>query len=98
VYIEASNFFAVKLLKENADNNIDAVIKTAYAKAMQHSADEKTFAALKKLFQTSLQAYTNNVADKEKILAKNDIKKPEAAALTIVVNAIFNLDEFVTKN
>jgi hypothetical protein len=98
VYIEASNFFAVKLLKENTDSNIDAVIKTAYAKAMQHSADEKTFAALKKLFQTSLQAYRNNAADKEKILAKNDIKKPEAAAMTIVVNAIFNLDEFVTKN
>ena len=98
VYIEVSNFFAVKLLKENTAGNIDAVIKKAYTKAIQHSADEKTFAALKKLFQTSLQAYTSNVADKEKMLAKNDIKKPEAAALTIVVNAIFNLDEFVTKN
>jgi hypothetical protein len=32
------------------------------------------------------------------VLANNEIKKPEAAALTIVVNAIFNLDEFVTKN
>ena len=65
---------------------------------MLHSIDDKSFAALKKLYQTALTNYTNNVEEKEKLLANSDIKKPEAAALTVVVNTIFNLDEFVTKN
>jgi hypothetical protein len=98
VYLEVANYFAIKLFTENANSSMDSIIKKAYAKAMLHEADEKTFAALKKLFETALQSYTSNVADKEKLLAKNEIKKPEAAALTVVVNAIFNLDEFVTKN
>jgi hypothetical protein len=98
VYLEASNYFAIKLLKENTNKSIDEIIKTAYAKAMQHDADANTFAALKKLFETALTNYTSNPAEKEKILAKNENKKPEAAALTIVVNTIFNLDEFVMKN
>jgi hypothetical protein len=98
VYLEVANYFAIKLFKENTNSSMDSIIKKAYSKAMLHEADEKTFAALKKLFDTALHSYTNNVADKEKLLAKNDIKNPEAAALTVVVNAIFNLDEFVTKN
>jgi Protein of unknown function (DUF1553)/Protein of unknown function (DUF1549)/Planctomycete cytochrome C len=98
VYIEAANYFAIQLLKENSTAGIDAVIKTAYTKAMQHDADEKTFAALKKLFEKALVNYTKNAAEKEKLLALNDNKSPEAAALMLVVNAIFNLDEFVTKN
>jgi Protein of unknown function (DUF1553)/Protein of unknown function (DUF1549)/Planctomycete cytochrome C len=98
VYLEVANYFAIKLFTENTNSNMDSIIKKAYSKAMLHDADEKTFTALKKLFETALQSYTKNVADKEKLLAKNDIKKPEAAALTVVVNAIFNLDEFVTKN
>ncbi len=98
VYLEAANYFAIKLLKENNGSNIDGLIKKAYTTSMLHEADEKTFAALKNLFTTALNTYSNNVADKEKLLALNENKKPEAAALTIVVNAIFNLDEFVTKN
>ncbi len=98
VYLEASNFFAVKLLKENTNSSTDDLIKMAYAKTMLHSIDDKSLAALKKLFETVIFSYTKNAAAKEKILSNNEIKKLEAAALTIVVNAIFNLDEFVTKN
>jgi hypothetical protein len=98
VYLETANFFAVKLLRENTDKNNDVILKTAYEKALGHEADEKTFTALKKLFDTALVSYKNNSAAKEKLLAGNSLKDPEAAALTVVVNAIFNLDEFVTKN
>lgn len=98
VYLEAANHYAIKLLKDNPDNKIDAIIKQAYGTAMLHNIDEKSFAALKKLYDTALINYTNNVEEKEKLLANSEIKKPEAAALTVVVNTIFNLDEFVTKN
>ncbi len=98
VYVEASNFFAVNLLKENANSSTDDLIKMAYAKTMLHGIDDKSLAALKKLFTAAMLSYKKNDAAKEKIIADNKIKKPEAAALTVVINAIFNLDEFVTKN
>lgn len=97
VYLEAANYFAIKLLKEDA-GNINVILKKAYAIAMLHEADEKSLAALNNLYQTALKNYTNNKEETAKLLANNENKKPEAAALTVVVNAIFNLDEFVTKN
>jgi hypothetical protein len=98
VYLEAANYFALRLLKENPDQPINALLKKACSAALLHEADEKTLSALNRLFETSLAAYKKNPAEKEKLLAGNDIKKPEAAALTVVINALFNLDEFVTKN
>lgn len=98
VYVEAANFFALQLLKEKGAAPMDAIIKTAYSKAVQHPADERTFAALKKLFDKALADFKTNTANKEKILANSNNKEPEAAALTLVANAIFNLDEFITKN
>jgi hypothetical protein len=97
-YVEAANYFAIKLLKENTSTNMDGIIKMAYAKAMQHEADATTFAALKKLFDEALFNYSKNEKETQTLLAKNENKKPEAAAMMIVVNTIFNLDEFVTKN
>jgi hypothetical protein len=97
-YVEAANYFAIKLLKENASTNIDDIIKMAYAKAMQHDADPATFASLKKLFDNALDNYSKNDKETKILLANNEIKRPEAAALMVVVNTIFNLDEFVTKN
>jgi hypothetical protein len=98
VYVEAANFFALQLLKQKGAAPMDAIIKTAYSKAVQHEADEKTFAALKKLFDKAMADFKTNTANKEKILANSKNKEPEAAALTLVANAIFNLDEFITKN
>jgi hypothetical protein len=98
VYLEAANYFAVRLIKENKGTSMGELIKKAFKQALLHEADEQSLAALTKLFQTALSTFSNNKKDTEKILAKNDIKNPEAAALTVVMNALFNLDEFVTKN
>jgi hypothetical protein len=98
VYLEAANYFAVRLLKENENGNINDIIKKAYTNALMHEADEKAIVSLKRLFDTALENYKKDNKAKEMLLAKNEMKKPEAAALTVVINALFNLDEFVTKN
>ncbi len=97
VYLEASNYFAIKLLKENPDKNIDEIIRQAYSKTFLHLVNENTFFSLKKLYIAALEKYKNNTTATQKFLANSPIKKPEAAALTMVVSAMFNLDEFVTK-
>jgi Protein of unknown function (DUF1553) len=97
-YLEASNFFANRLLKENSNSNMDEIIKQVYSKTFLHDANENTFISLKKLYSTALEKYKSNKKEADKIVENSEIKKPETFALTMVVNAIFNLDEFITKN
>lgn len=97
VYLEAANYFAIRLLKENPGMAIPEIIKKAFSAALMREADAPSLTALNKLFQTALAEYTKNEQAKNKLLQNNDIKKPEAAALTVVMNALFNLDEFVMK-
>ena len=87
-YMEAAKYFAYQLEKEFPHDEAQQ-IKKGYEKATGHLPNYKSFAALRRLYDTAL--------DKYKQVPKDSLK-PETAALSIVANAIMNLDEFVTKN
>ena len=74
-------------------------IMNAYEQALNHQPDEKTLSALQTLYEKALAKFKNDsAASCEMIGLMNENNNPETAAMVIVTNAIFNLDEFVTRN
>jgi hypothetical protein len=63
------------------------------------SISEQKLGILEDLYHEALQQYQAGKSDAAKILrSTNEHARPETAALVIVVNAMMNLDEFVTKS
>ena len=93
VFVEASNNLAKKayLKAQDAENQI--II--CYKSALQHEPDRKDLKALMNLYRLTLENFKKN--PKEIKAYFKEIQKPELAALSVVANAIINLDEFVTK-
>jgi len=99
VYIDLARQFAKRMQKEGGENTISQ-IKKGFEWATGHTADDKSIQALMKLYDTALSQFKD---DKEKAAMmlgekKNGRANTETAALTVVANAILNLDEVVTKN
>ncbi len=94
VFLEASYHLAKNTF--SADD-IDKSIALAYSKATLSEITPSALSALKELYETSLKEFIHNSEATEQFL--NFEKKPSAAlgAMTIVANAIMNLDEFLTK-
>lgn len=98
-YLDASRNFAYRIQKE-AGNDVAQQIKTGYKIATYHDIDEKSLNALMKLYQT---AYTQFKDDADKTCEmvggmSEEHTNAETAALTVVANAILNLDAVVTKS
>jgi hypothetical protein len=97
-YIDISRHFALRMQNE-AGGDVTKQISTGYKLATNHAIDEKRIKALKNLYNV---AYNKFKSDPEKTcemvggMGKNT--NAETAALTVVANAILNLDEVVTKN
>ncbi len=66
-----------------------------YQSALQHEPNRKNLKALVNLYEVTLENFKKNPKDRKTYLKDNP--KPELAALSVVANAIINLDEFVTK-
>ena len=81
-------------------NNPQQRVTNAYEKATGHVIEERTLASLMKLYQTALQKFNTNKDDACEMAGGNSNKYNTAAtaALVVVMNAILNLDEVVTKN
>lgn len=94
VFIEASKGLAI-LMQKNA-RIIDEQIDWVYQRIFTHTAPEDDKEALKRLYEVSLKQFRAE-PKKSNAFLKEDKSKPEIAALTVVANAIMNLDEFVTK-
>jgi hypothetical protein len=100
VYLEAARELACTVADEAGSvSNSASLITTAYRHLQLKPITPKKLEALQQLY---VQAYQRYAADKKKT---NDMmggdkahNNPETAALTVVTNAMFNLDEFVTKN
>ncbi|MEZ4969667.1 MAG: DUF1553 domain-containing protein [Flavobacteriaceae bacterium] len=95
VYLETAYHLA-KFMEQG--NNVDASIKEGYRKAVLAEIGPEKLQALKELYNSSLsdfQEKPNNI--KEFIPFETDTDA-NLAALTVVANAIMNLDEFLTKS
>ena len=97
VYLEAAQALA-RRMEEKGKGNIDAAIKHGYYLALSRELDPGALEVLRKLYQqardnlsTSPQAV---VAVKDQVTSKEfQLKEP----MTVVANAIMNLDGFLMK-
>ena len=94
VYLEASYTLAQSM---QTSEDVEGSISFGYEKATYSKITPTQLEALKELYQISFDEFKNNTDSSEPFFHLK--KKPSAhlAALTIVANAIMNLDEFLTK-
>ncbi len=97
-YIDIARNFAYRMQKL-AGNDVQQQIKTGFQLATYRAIDDKSLTALMNLYNTAYAKFKNN-ADKtcELIGGMNEHTNAETAALSVVANAMLNLDEVVTKN
>lgn len=94
VYFEA----AYKLARASSGDSPEKNIRNCYKRATFREISEARLAALEQLYNDSNAEYS---MDKEALKAFLKFEKeptPGLAAMTVVANAIMNLDEFLTKS
>jgi hypothetical protein len=95
VYLESAQNLAEKMYK--ADSELDERLNAGFRQILFHEIKPETLARLKDLYQESLAYYQENPKEiKELTIDEKD--EADLAALTIVANAMLNLDEFITKS
>jgi hypothetical protein len=96
VYVEAAQKLA--LWMQTRAPQPQHQIKAGYEKIMLKKPSEEKLKLLTKFYEASLTTYKTK-PEKAKRLFNNTLadKEPETAALTLVANAMLNLDEFLTK-
>lgn len=94
VYIDLARHLAKRMDEKDTRNSISK----GFEWATLHAIDEKSLQTLTGLYNTALEAYKREPEKSKQILGEGSESDPAMAALTIVANAILNLDEVVTKN
>lgn len=100
-YVECARSLAQRSM--TVSDAVDARIKFIVKSVLCRDADAQELTVLKSAYDEQLKNYTKNPAEADKLLAVGESKpneklnKPELAALTMVANIVFNLDEAVTK-
>ncbi|WP_276165513.1 PSD1 and planctomycete cytochrome C domain-containing protein [Zobellia alginiliquefaciens] len=94
VYLET----AYHLAKNNrVPNDVEKSIAQSYKNATFKELSPNRLKALKTLYNTSLAEFNKNSEAPKLFIQFEEQPTPELGALTIVANAIMNLDEFLTK-
>lgn len=100
VYVETALALADKMLISGKD--IKDQIRTGYKRALFHEPDENTLNVLEGLYENAWNHFSKNPESaKLMVQAKSQFKADKTkkiASLTLVANAIMNLDEFLTKD
>ncbi|MCH2082958.1 MAG: DUF1553 domain-containing protein [Saprospiraceae bacterium] len=99
-YVEAAVNLALLQLHEK---KAQIQIAKAYEKAIGRSINGEKLAVLEQLFNETLKEYREDEIAVRELLGywlkdKKVEASPELAALTLVANAILNLDEFITRS
>lgn len=94
VYLEASYHLAKN---NHIANNIQQSIVQSYERATYRKITPNRLEALTELYENSILEFKENTGAAELFLHFEKQPAPELAALTMVANAILNLDEFLTK-
>lgn len=99
VYMEAARTLAQTMVKDGGKNP-KACIQRGYKLAMSKDITDAKTAVLEKLYRQALAQYEKDpaAADAFNMQAVPDTEKAHMAALTVVANALLNLDEFLTKS
>jgi hypothetical protein len=97
-FLEMAAVFAGRIMK-GQPQSAEGQIRAAYEQALGHPIDAASLQAMEILYNKALAGYRRFPA-RAKAFDPSRGGKPDAqkAALTVVVNAILNLDEFVTKS
>ena len=97
--LDMARKFALRLQTLFAKNP-QQQITVAYERATGHAAEAKALATLLKLYNGALQQFSKNKANACEMAGGYTDQQDTAgtAALVVVINAILNLDEVITKN
>lgn len=99
VYLEASRSFAYAVERNARQTDIRQKIKSAYEKALYKPISEAKLKALEALYDEALVKFKKDSKQACELIGENDEhNKPETAALVVVMNALLNLDEVITKS
>ena len=97
-YLDIAGHFANRMKQQGGAVPKDQ-IATGFRLATNHAIDEKSLQALQKLYNTAFSSFKSDGKKINKMMGTNmPASGAESAALTVVANAILNLDEVVTKN
>ncbi len=94
-YVEAAMGLATRMLEENTPE-VEKQISKGYQIAMaKEIVDPAKLQELIKLHAAAMRHFQDDPSAAEALVGKEDI---QLASLTVVANAIMNLDEFITKS
>lgn len=97
VYLEAAYYLASDMLT-NSKSSSKSAISYGYEKLILTPIAPSKLAALEKLHQQALSQYTAHPEDLKEFLGlEKKAVTADQAAMTVVANAMLNLDEFITK-
>ena len=98
VYVEAARYMALEIREKDREQTIEQQISQLYERAVGQPISTPKLESLKKLYATALQTYRKDPVATTEITGCNPSQDtPETAALVLVANAVFNLDEFIVK-
>jgi len=96
-YIDIARHFAIRM-QTVAGNNVGKQISTGYKWATNYPVDVRRLKALRNLYDVAYNKFKNDPGKTcEMVGEMGTATNAETAALTVVANAILNLDEVVTK-
>jgi hypothetical protein len=93
VYLEAAYYLARKMQAME----IDKGIAYGYEKATFSKITTEKLEVLKRLYETALSEFQNSGVSTAVFMNFGNDTSPNLAAMTVVANAIMNLDEFLSK-
>ncbi len=95
-FLEAAAALARRMADSGGPADVDQALGRGYRLALLQVPDQASLAALRTLYQAALAHYRAHPGDGDSLGGVAGVG-PEQAALTVVANAIMNLDQFVTK-
>jgi len=93
-FVVASRSLAKAMTKQKIEPREQ--IRAGYKSILIHDITDQKLDVLKGLYDDALKDYNKNKLAASKLTADNNAT-PEWAAMTIVANALLNLDEVITK-
>lgn len=94
VYLEAAYQFAKSMNMENVEKGIS----TGFENATSSEIDADKLAVLKNLYDQAMVEFSGSGNIDQNFIGLKEKPSAKLAALTVVANAIMNLDEFLTKS